>query len=118
MSPGDENLLRRLQCPNGCSVTWLQGLYYEDEGPENGKANAVRIEDEVRRPGLPSLYRLGVRCANCGHRYGFKDVPSEVRNAFTRHLHDTCKALHDFVDELDDAKLRKRAQRTLEEGLQ
>lgn len=111
MLAGDRTILEPLRCPKGCDVKWVQPLYHEDAGPES--AVPIRVEDEIRRPGLTSLYDLGLRCANCGFRYGVRGVTVDVKQALNRTVYNNQKLLKDFADGLDDANLRAR----FEEGL-
>ena len=71
------------------------------------------VEEEIRRPGLMSLYDMGLRCANCGLRYGKRGVDTFTRQALYRTTNNNRKLLKDFADGLDDARIRER----FEEGL-
>jgi hypothetical protein len=65
------------------------------------------------------LFMLGLRCGDCGFRYGVPGIELHVREALKRLQSDFKDAVKDFIAELEDARerQRERARRTLEEGL-
>lgn len=91
--------LKSLQCPKGCSTRFINYLIYE--GTE------LRVVDCHSTWGGPATYDIGLRCGDCGWRYGKKDVPEKVKTALDKHLEDVASVLEDLLGAEDDRLLRE-----------
>jgi hypothetical protein len=96
---GDVESLRQLQCPRGCDVEFVQPLYEEGHGPETNIP--IRWEDERRNSYGATVYDLGLRCGNCGHRYGVRAVTRNVKEALNRLLSDTSREMRVMLSQLN-----------------
>lgn len=88
MRVGDINKVWNVRCPNGCDLRWLQRLPWDFD-----PADPIE-EKEVTHDGR-TIYTIGLRCADCGHRYGMTNVSTEIYDALNR-----------FMAEMKDALLK------------
>lgn len=90
--------LESLQCPKGCSTRFINYLIYEETD--------LRVADSRTLWG-GTFWDLGLRCGDCGWRYGKKDVPQKVKDALDKHLEDVAEVISDLLGAEDDRLLRE-----------
>lgn len=90
--------IESLRCEKGCSTRFINYLIYEDTD--------LRVADSHTAWG-GTLWDIGLRCGDCGLRYGRKDVPQKVKDALDKHLESVASMLEDLLGAEDDRLLRE-----------
>lgn len=91
--------LASLRCPKGCSTRFINYLIYE--------GTDLRVVECHASWGSVATYDIGLRCGDCGWRYGKKDIPEKVKNQLDKHLEGVASVLEEFLGQEDDRLLRE-----------
>lgn len=104
---GQSDPLDSLRCPNGCATRWLNYLHYSREAgdfdgwPEGEEWSQLRISEEIVHVEDSVewvFFKLGLRCGNCGCRFG-REVPEYVKRELDQLLEDVGHDLSDLAAE-------------------
>jgi hypothetical protein len=90
--------LESLRCPKGCSTRFINYLVYEDTD--------LRVADS-RLVWEVVVWDIGLRCGDCGLRYGRMDVTQKVKDKLDELLEGVASALEDLLGAEDDRLLRE-----------
>ena len=99
-----------IRCPRGCDPVWLQYLSWtSDDELELAATDPTRPLPQNRMAtakyegGVGTVWKLGLRCADCGQRWGRSEVPDDVKEALDRLLTEHHYTLKAFAEELENS---------------